>query len=194
MRTVLRFGAAMAITILALGVAESCALPAYHAGESTSSGGGGDRGATSSSGQGGAASASSSSGSDADAGDASACNPDLWGHCPLDKQCSCKGQRCYNGDCSNAATLVAHVCDGAQWQTAPAGTGEIVCCPVPYEPCAPGGICLLTKINGVKTPSCVSNLCVSQNMADLCACKAKLCTNPLAQTCSMYGPGVAICE
>src|SRR5689334_11188669 len=109
MRTVVRFSAAMAITILALGLSASCALPAYHAGESTSTSGGGGKGGASSGGQGGAVTVassskatSSSSGSDADAGDGSACNPAEWGHCPLDAQCSCKGQHCYKGDCGNA--------------------------------------------------------------------------------------------
>src|SRR6188472_2439509 len=126
MRTVLHFGAAMAITILIAGVAESCALPAYHAGESTSTGGGGDRGAASSSGQGGAASASSSSkapasssssssGGDTDAGDGSVCNTTAFEVCthPAGTLCDCPGQACYFDKCNNATggTVPWLVCD-----------------------------------------------------------------------------------
>src|SRR5262245_61498705 len=119
MRTVQRLGTAAAITILALGVAASCALPPYHTGENTSTSG---SGGASSGGEGGAvtvgSSSKASSSSSSSGGDGGTCDSTHWGVCTVapGTKCDCPGQACYLDKCSNLMTggiLPWQVCDKA---------------------------------------------------------------------------------
>jgi hypothetical protein len=203
MRTVRRLGTVMVISVLGAGIAASCALPAYHAGESSSGSGSGGKGAASSSGQGGdtsvASSSSSKSSSDASSSsggtDGGSCSD--WITCDTaatkGKLCDCFGQKCTDPQCGNNGFIL--VCDAAAKAWKAYIGPSLTCCPK-SPPCDPAAnkLCLAIpdpNTPGTKKGQCVDNPCGAQMLPLDCTCAHSLCQAP--QPCSTPAPNTVFC-
>jgi hypothetical protein len=201
MRTVRRLGTVMVISVLCAGIAASCALPAYHAGESSSGSGSGGKAAASSGagGQGGSAdTTSSASGNVTDAGDASNtpdCHPvmvcgatDLLG-----KSCACPKSVCLHDACKsdNDASQGEGLFCGPQgvWVSVPAA---LTCCPFDASSCMSGEACVFgVKLSGTAIPTALKSFCApymcKPGMVLDCNCfTTPPCSQLSGTTCSAF--------